>query len=242
LSVPSAADRRRLVVATYNVHRCVGVDGREDCARVADVIRELDADIVGLQEVVSVPDTGAAALYHNQLGEIAERLGYEAIPGPAFMHANRKCGNALLSRLPVLGVHRLEIAVAGREPRNVLEVTLGYNARIVRALVTHFGLLGRERRLQADMLLGILAERPCEPTIVVGDFNEWMPRGRSLQRLDRALGASVALRTFPAWMPALALDRVWVHPRHALESIRAHTSTLARRASDHLPVRAVVAI
>ena len=111
-----------------------------------------------------------------------------------------------------------------------------------RVLVTHFGLLGRERRLQADMLLGIVRQRPFVPTIVLGDFNEWMPRGRSLRRLDHMLGASVALRTFPARLPALALDRVWVHPRTALVRIQVHASAAARSASDHLPVRAVVRV
>ena len=44
------AARARLRVATYNVHACVGTDGRHDPDRVASVITELDADIVALQE------------------------------------------------------------------------------------------------------------------------------------------------------------------------------------------------
>jgi endonuclease/exonuclease/phosphatase family metal-dependent hydrolase len=229
-----------LAVATYNVHRCIGRDGKCDPARIARVVRELDADLVGLQEIDSSEDRPGHA--YDQLAAVASEAGYDAVPGPTLVHQTAAFGNALLTRRPVAGIHRFEIGIPGREPRAVLDVELRCTAGPVRAIVTHFGLLGRERRLQAEMLARILGERVVDPTVVLGDFNEWMPRGRALRSLSLELGASAALRTFPSFCPLLALDRIWVRPPRALISITVHRSPLAAIASDHLPVRAVVRV
>jgi endonuclease/exonuclease/phosphatase family metal-dependent hydrolase len=233
----STLDETSFAVATYNVHGCVGRDRRRDPQRIADVLRELDADLVGLQEIHSTDDPDAA---FGHLARVAALAGFDAVPGPALVHHTGGFGNALLTRHPVDAVRRVEIAVARREPRAVLDVEVRVGVRPVRVVVTHFGLLGRERRLQADMLLRLLGEHSIEPTIIMGDFNEWMPRGRSLRHMQRELGASSPLRTFPSGMPMLALDRIWVRPFRSLESIAVHRSPLARVASDHLPVRAIV--
>jgi endonuclease/exonuclease/phosphatase family metal-dependent hydrolase len=224
-------------VATYNVHRCVGRDRKHDARRIADVIRELDADLVGVQEIDSAdaPDGGL-----GQLAYVADLAGFDAVPGPALVHHAGAHGNALLTRWPVTAVRRFEIAVPKREPRAVLDAEVSVRGRPTRVVVTHFGLLGRERRLQADMLLRILAEHTVEPTVIMGDFNEWAPRGRAMRQMQRQLGASAPLRTFPSRLPVLALDRIWVRPYGSLATIAVHRSTLARVASDHLPLRAVI--
>jgi endonuclease/exonuclease/phosphatase family metal-dependent hydrolase len=224
-------------VATYNVHRCVGRDGKYDPQRIADVVRELDADLVGVQEIDSSEASDGGL---GQLAHVARLAGFEAVPGPALMHHTGGHGNALLSRWPVTSVRRFEIAVPRREPRAVLDTEVDVHGHPARVVVTHFGLLGRERRLQAKMLLRILAEHAVEPTVIMGDFNEWMPRGRALRHMQRELGASTPLRTFPARMPVFALDRIWVRPYRSLAAIAVHRSALACVASDHLPLRAVV--
>ena len=109
-------------------------------------------------------------------------------------------------------------------------------------IVTHLGLFAAERRYQMRRLLEIIRGNPIQERIVVlGDMNEWLPLSRPLRWLNGILGRSVAERTFPSRWPLFALDRVWVRPRHALLALKAHRSSLAMAASDHLPVKAIVA-
>jgi len=80
-----------------------------------------------------------------------------------------------------------------------------------------------------------------ERLVVLGDINEWFPLSRPVRWFNRLLGRSVAERSFPSRWPLFALDRVWVRPRRALLALKAHRSPLAAAASDHLPVKAIVA-
>jgi endonuclease/exonuclease/phosphatase family metal-dependent hydrolase len=227
------------VVATYNIHRCRGSDGRHDADRVAQVIRDLGADIVGLQEV--------DARYHVEGGDdqaeyLAGATGMTAVSGPALVHHRGTYGNAVLTRWPVKVVRRLEIGVAGREPRAVLDTDIDVGGFEVRVIVTHFGLRNSERRLQTEMLVGMLGPRRHGCTILLGDFNEWAPIGHTLRRLHAELGRSRGVRSFPSLCPVLALDRIWIQPASALVRLEAHRSRLARFASDHLPVVGAVRI
>jgi endonuclease/exonuclease/phosphatase family metal-dependent hydrolase len=87
-----------------------------------------------------------------------------------------------------------------------------------------------------------LKETPVyERVVVLGDINEWLPLSRPLRWLNELLGHSPRERTFPSRWPLFALDRVWVRPRHALLAFGAHRSPLAVQASDHLPVKAIIA-
>lgn len=223
---------RSLRIATYNVHGCVGMDRRRDVDRVADVIDALDADVVGLQEVdcrVRLEDGS------TQLERLAARTAMNAVSGPTIVEHHGFYGNALLTRFPIGDVERVDLSVAGREPRGLLEVTLGHASRL-RVIVTHFGLRGHERRVQVDALLTRLADREPVPVVLLGDFNEWHPRAEALARLHAAFGRTPPVRSFPARWPLLALDRIWVRPHDALEDLTRDDGPLARRASDHLPV------
>lgn len=222
--------RECLRIASYNVHSCVGTDGRKDAARIAEVIAELDCDTVGLQEV------------DYRLDYIALRLGMQAVPGLTLLRHDGPFGNALLTRRRILDVRRLALGYGRREPRNALDVDLEVGGRPLRVIVTHLGLFAAERRYQIRRILDIIRRNPLQERIVVlGDMNEWLPLSRPLRWLNGILGRSVAERSFPSRWPLLALDRVWVRPRHALLALKAHRSALAARASDHLPVKAIVA-
>jgi len=90
-------------------------------------------------------------------------------------------------------------------------------------------------------LLLLIKQTPLEERVVaLGDINEWLPLGRPLRWMHALLGHSPAERSFPSRWPLFALDRVWVRPRHALLAFGAHRSFLARQASDHLPVKAII--
>src|SRR5581483_4883282 len=217
-----------LRIASYNVHGCVGTDGRKDAARVAEVIRELECDTVGVQEV------------DYRLDYIAGRLGMQAVPGLTLVRHDGPFGNALLTTRKVLDVRRIALGYGRREPRNALDVDLDVAGTRLRVIVTHLGLFAPERRWQLRKLIQLVRE-PDERLIVLGDINEWFPFSRPLRWFNRLLGRSVVERSFPSRWPLLALDRVWVRPRPALLALKAHHSALAAVASDHLPVKAIVA-
>jgi endonuclease/exonuclease/phosphatase family metal-dependent hydrolase len=218
-----------LRVGTYNLHGCVGRDGARDAERIAEVITELGCDTVGLQEVFGL--------------EVLERkLNMTAVAGPHHMWHDRHVGNALLTRRRVLAVRNHDYTWPRHEPRTALDVDLAVDGETVRVIVTHLGLKPAERRYQVRKLLSLLKDTPpYERAVVLGDINEWLPLGRPLRWLNALFGRSPAERTFPSRWPLFALDRVWVRPRHALLAFGAHRTPLAVLASDHLPVKAIIA-
>lgn len=244
-TAPLAPPRPRdeVVVASYNVHRCVGIDGRHELDRVAAVIAELDADVIGLQEI----DSGAGIEHgRDQLDALARGTGYAHVAGPTLRRRDGHVGNGLLTRLPVTSVRPLDLSVPRREPRGALDVemelaTPGGPARL-RVVATHFGLAAAERRAQCERLLGLLAPRGEDYAVLLGDFNEWFAPARLLRRIHSTFGPARGVRSWPSPLPLLALDRIWVHPDRSIRSFAAHRSPLARCASDHLPVRAVIAV
>jgi endonuclease/exonuclease/phosphatase family metal-dependent hydrolase len=227
-----------MIVASYNVHRCVGADGRHDPDRIAAVIEEMGAEVVGLQEVDarSHPTFGV-----DQFAHLARAARCIAIAGPTLRSHRGRYGNVLLTQLPVVGVRLIDLSVPGREPRGAIDADLEIDGARIRVVVTHFGLRGAERRSQVMRLLARLDEPRAAVALVLGDLNEWLAPARVL-RLLRTRFAGPAVRSFPARMPVASLDRVLVEPPSALVEVHAHASRLARTASDHLPVRAVVRV
>ena len=218
-----------LRVASYNLHGCVGRDGARDAERIAGVIAELGCDTVGLQEVFG-------------LKLLERKLNMTAVAGPHHLWHDRHVGNALLTRRRVLAVRNHDYSWPRHEPRTALDVDLEVDGETVRVIVTHLGLKPAERRFQVKKLLELLRQTPLhERVVVLGDINEWLPLGRPLRWLHALLGHSPAERTFPSRWPLFALDRVWVRPRHALLAFGAHRSPLAVQASDHLPIKAIIA-
>ena len=220
-----------LRIASYNVHGCRGTDGKKDAQRIVQVIEELGCDTIGLQEV------------DYRLDYIAQKLGMQAIPGLTLARHDGPFGNALLTRRKVLDVRRVGFTYSRREPRNALDVDLEVNGETVRVIVTHLGLWPAERRYQVKKILELVRATPSyERVIVLGDINEWLPLGRPLRWMNALFGRCPAERSFPSRWPVVALDRVWVRPRHALLALKAHRTPLAALASDHLPVKAIIAL
>jgi endonuclease/exonuclease/phosphatase family metal-dependent hydrolase len=229
---------RRLVVASYNVHRCLGTDGRRDPRRTADVIGSLGADVIALQEVDLRPGPAGAAV---QMDFLAYTVGLHAISGPTLERHDGLYGNALLTRLPVLDVRQLDLTVYRREPRCALDVELDAGGARLRVIATHLGLLPSERRFQVQRILEqVEGDRDRAVTVLLGDINEWLVVGRPLRWLHACFGRGAGGRTYPSWLPLLSLDRIWVRPRAALGAFRVHADPLTRRASDHLPVSAEI--
>ncbi len=223
------------IIASYNIHSCVGLDGHLAPERIVEVIRELDADIVALQEVDAQHRIGG---YLDQWVYLAKELGYVCTPGISLRTHRRNYGNALLSRLPVQTVRLHDLSVDKREPRGAIDIDVACEAdRPVRVIATHLGLRTAERRAQIGALLKLLKMESLAPaTFLLGDLNEWLPYSRNLRMLGRGFQKPAAPSTFPARWPVFALDRIFAVGAVSISNISAHCSSLARIASDHLPV------
>jgi endonuclease/exonuclease/phosphatase family metal-dependent hydrolase len=225
-----------LRIASYNVHRGIGGDGRTDPDRILAVLREIDADVFALQEV-EAHDDGA-----DMLAWLGREMGFAAIPGTTLKRHDGHFGNGLLTRCPVKAQRVCDLSWRGREPRGAIAADVDCDGQELRVVATHLGLRPAERRDQVQRLLGLFKERPNDRAVLVGDLNEWFLWGRPLRRLHRYFEETPSLATFPARLPMLALDRIWTHPRAMLTTLVVHKTPLARAASDHLPLVATLEI
>jgi endonuclease/exonuclease/phosphatase family metal-dependent hydrolase len=226
-------------VATYNVHACVGTDGRYDPDRVAAVIAELDADIVAVQEFAYPV---AIALETRQPVVFTALDRYECALGPTRQTVTHCFGNAVLTRHPIVDVRRIDLSTGRYEPRGALAATVDVDGMPVHVLAAHLGLRVHERRFQVRQILAHLDQVRDTLLVVLGDFNDWLPGRSVVHVLDARLGQPPRPPSFPSRWPIVALDRIWVRPAGAARSTAVHDSPLARRASDHLPVVAAIDI
>jgi len=236
-SVFTNESTRCISVATYNIHRCKGRDGRRDPDRIVDVIREIDADIIGLQELDFRHYPKGKSC---RIDDILAGTGLNVVYGYTLPESAGRYGNALLTSHRVLDVRRINLSVPGREPRGAMDVDLEIHGKVVQVIVTHLGLRAFERKHQINRLLEALPKEQNRFVIVLGDFNEWTPRNHRVRSLCTHLGKCPTLRTFPSLYPVLALDRIWVRPVESITDICVHDSPIARIASDHLPLKATI--
>jgi endonuclease/exonuclease/phosphatase family metal-dependent hydrolase len=236
----SAAAHERLAIASYNLHSCVGLDRKCSPSRVAEVLRELDCDIYALQEVDNQPGAHEESM---QLEYLSKAMEMAAVPGLRIVRHSGEYGNAILTRLPILGVRRHDLSYSWSEPRGAVDVELDLGGRRLRVIATHLGLRRSERRFQWRRLMVAIAEGSMEmPTVVLGDMNEWYRGASTLREAHVAFGEPPSPAGFPSFAPMLALTRIWVRPLAAIESIVVHRSELTRKASDHLPLKAVLRV
>ena len=226
-----------LRVATYNVHGCIGTDGRHDPERVASVITELDADIVALQEFTY---PASVALETRNPVVLTTLDSYSCALGPTRQTVTQCFGNALFTRHPIVEVHRIDLSMERREPRGAIAATIDVRGTLVHVLAAHLGLRVRERRFQVRQILDYLDSVRNTLFIVLGDFNDWLPGRSVVHVLDQRLGQQPRPASFPVRWPIVALDRIWVHPTRALRRISTHSRGAARLASDHFPVVAEI--
>jgi endonuclease/exonuclease/phosphatase family metal-dependent hydrolase len=225
----------QVTVASYNIHRGVGLDRRLDLARIADVIAETKADVIGLQEVIRAGGDEHA----DQAAFLASKLGMELVMGETRAHGLGTYGNAVLSRLPVIGSARCDLSWGTREPRGCLRVDIAVAGATLHVFNCHLGLHPIERRRQLALLGGFIAvsHQLPGPRVLMGDFNEWHfgPITRGLRR-EFSSPMRRMRRTHPAWFPLFKLDRIYWDVALEGRTFHAHRSRLARVASDHLPV------
>ena len=233
----------RIRVATYNVHKCRGLDRRTVPERIADVIAELDVDIVAIQEVLDVqegrPQFDQARRIHSKL------RGYEFCFGENRKLHDGGYGNMTLSRFPFRNCQNYDLTWCHREKRGCLRTDIARRDNtILHVFNVHLGTSFVERRHQGRKLLTdqVLRRRDFRgPRIVVGDFNEWT-RGLVSRMMGDAFeeikpGKFLRYsRTYPGILPILHLDHFYYDKQLILRSFRLHRSRTALIASDHLPI------
>ena len=227
----------QLTFASYNIHKGIGADRKRDPDRIVDVIGELGADIVALQEVDMRLGTRRAVLDR----EAVETAGWQIVSRrtkPASMGWH---GNALLVRegLEVVDVDADHLPKL--EPRGAVRATIMAGKQPICVTGMHLDLTGLRRKRQFSHLCNA-SRAPGLPAVMMGDCNEWMkPFGG-----DRGLAAHWQLvdagRSFPAPRPLLSLDRL-MHTGHwRCKDAEVHVSPLARQASDHLPIKVTLSL
>lgn len=226
-----------LRLVSYNIHGGIGRDRRFSERRILEVLREVDADVIALQEI----DWGPHGI--DMLKWLASELGCHHVAGTTHVRKHGgDYGNGLLARCPIHASTLHDLSWRGREPRGAISADVVCNGHRLHVVATHLGLRPAERREQVTRLINLFRQHPAERGVLLGDLNEWFLWGRPLRRLHRFFERTPSPRTFPAHMPVLALDRIWTHPRSLLRSLQAHRSPIARMASDHLPLVATLEI
>ena len=229
-------------ITTYNIHKCRGLDRRVRPKRIAEVLREIDADVVALQEVVGLDE---AEREHNQVAAIAEELGLDFRIGENRRLRGAAYGNAVLTRLPIVADRNHDLTCRRYEPRGCLdvEITLPDSQTVLQVFNVHLGTGFFERRYQAHRLLELIAGDSDQPSprVILGDFNEWT-RGLTTRLLSHHLNSAEPeqrlgrARTYPGVFPILHLDHIYYNSFLKLKNITVHRSRLALAASDHLPI------
>jgi endonuclease/exonuclease/phosphatase family metal-dependent hydrolase len=223
-------------VASYNIHKCRGTDGRTQPERILGVIKELEADLIALQEVDKRFGRKDGLLNPEA---IRQETGMRLLVQSDLPQGHGWHGNALLVRAEPRFYHRRRLRLPGFEPRGAIVAELNLGEGDFRVIAAHLGLLRRSRLDQASALLKAHREMSPMPTILMGDFNEWRVRQRSsLSILEPIFGSGASPRSFPSRRPIFALDRILGWPDSFVSNLAVHASPLARIASDHLPLTA----
>jgi endonuclease/exonuclease/phosphatase family metal-dependent hydrolase len=232
---------------TYNIHSCVGLDGKIRPERVARVINHFDPDIIAVQEV-DCHRLRSRGLDQAQL--IADHLRMTHVFHAMFEEQLERYGIALFSRHPFTTIRADFLTQADprlfREARGAIWVKVEpEGGKPFHFINTHFGLGRAERLRQAEELLGerwLGSVLPDEPVIVAGDFNS-SPRSRALRVLRQrfrdvqlAAPGHVPVPTFSSLCPVVRIDHVFVSEHFTVEGVDRPLSPVARIASDHLPL------
>jgi endonuclease/exonuclease/phosphatase family metal-dependent hydrolase len=227
----------QLTFASYNIHKAVGVDGRRDADRIVNVLREIDADVIALQEcdfrfgeresVLPKAMLDETPWHHAPVAKRARSLGWH--------------GNALLVRkdIEIGEAHPLDLPTL--EPRGAVRADLLVEGRRLRVFGMHLDLSGLRRRDQIRSVLRHCDECECPcPTVMMGDFNQWGRGSGALRELAGSWSALAIGNSFPSRRPIAPLDRIVHSAEWSCHHASVHHSALAAVASDHLPVKATL--
>ncbi len=228
-------------LVSYNIHKGIGGrDRRYDLTRVGQVLRDLEPDLVCLQEVTQ---NARRTQHHDQPLMLAEQLAATAHLFQINVHYRTGgYGNLVLSRWPFHRRHQLSLRLGNRKPRGAQIVVVDTDDGPLHLSNVHLGLAERERHWQINHLLHHPAFRESIhlPTLVVGDCNDWrntLAAGPfAWHEFEQVTGPPSHFRSFPAFLTMLSLDKAFHRGGVVIRHAHVVRSALARRASDHLPL------
>lgn len=223
-----------LKVATYNIRKCIGTDRRRDPERVLSVLREIDADIVALQEADRRFGQRATAIPHHMF---LEKSDYAPVDFGGRAHGIGWHGNALLVRRGIEVRDARPLVIPTLEPRGAVVAELKVGGQLLRILGAHLDLSGLWRRRQIRAMLAYLdSATPHLPTVIMGDFNQWSDRGALSEFAFHHHRLVKTPPSFHSRRPVARLDRIIVSHDIQVVAANTHVSPLSRLASDHLPL------
>lgn len=225
---------------SWNIHKGIGGrDRRYALDRIIDCIEAENPDLICLQEV----DRHVGRSRHDDQPRLLARyFRCHCVYQPTVAVGGGSYGNLVLSRWPVASRHRITLRQGSRKPRGAQLVLVDSPEGVFHLVHTHLGLAARERRWQVERILGHMLFRSADPhaTLLVGDFNDW----RDTLAADVLAAGGFAqvtqpisrFRTFPAWLAMGSLDKAFVRGRIEVRHARVVRTSLAKAASDHLPI------
>lgn len=228
----------RITVASYNIHKAVGLDRRRDPDRIMAILREIDADVIALQECDRRLGMRESVIPRATLDDSPWR-GVAPNIRPASLGWH---GNALLVRRDIDLVETAQVALPTLEPRGAIRAELRLAGVPLRVAGMHLDLSGFRRRDQVRSVVADMARCAIDgaggdcPGVLMGDLNDWSRNGMALREFGPDWRMLEPGRSFPARRPVAALDRIVVSPHWRVEAVGVHHSALAAKASDHLPV------
>ncbi|MEH3104706.1 MAG: endonuclease/exonuclease/phosphatase family protein [Sphingomonas phyllosphaerae] len=230
----------KVKVASYNIRKAIGTDRRRSPERVLQVLREVDADLVALQEADRRFGQRAAVLTPHLLEEHSDwqSVGLGMRATSMGWH-----GNAILVRKSARIVDCAQLHLPALEPRGAVMADVAIGGATVRIVGMHLDLSGLWRRKQAAAILAhIGADSGSTPTVMMGDLNEWSRAAGCLRDFGTCFRFAETGPSFHARRPIARLDRIMVSPQWRIEACGVHQSAAARVASDHLPIWAELAV
>lgn len=225
--------RQTIRVASYNIRKAVGTDRRRSPERIIEVLNEIDADIVALQEADRRYGRRIPAIPHLLL---EQHSPYRAVPLNVNVDSMGWHGNAILIREDVQVHGHDALHLPYLEPRGAIMAEVEANDTRLRLFGMHLDLSGLWRRKQATAVIHAAGIGPALPTILMGDLNEWSASRGCLADFAHHYSFAPCGRSFHASRPIARLDRIMYCDRLKLIACGVHESSAARRASDHLPI------
>ncbi|WP_375382218.1 endonuclease/exonuclease/phosphatase family protein [uncultured Sphingomonas sp.] len=225
-------------VASYNIHKGIGSDRRRNPTRILDVLAEIDADVVALQEADRRFGERAQVIDPHLL---EEQGLWKAAPVGHRSASMGWHGNALLVRRAATVLDCEAMHLPALEPRGAAMVDVDIDGQPLRVVGMHLDLSGLWRRKQARAIISHIAT--CShslPTVLMGDLNEWSVASGCLRDFARDYRFAPTGPSFHARRPIARLDRIMASPAWRIVDGGVHSSATARRASDHLPIWATL--
>lgn len=229
-----------LTFASYNIRKAVGLDRRRDPDRILAILKEIDADVIALQEADRRFGRRMTVL---PLEAIREHTAYNPVPLSMKPDSLGWHGNALLVRRGIELLDAAPVPLPTLEPRGAIRADLAVNGRTVRVVGMHLDLSGLRRRHQVRSVLNHLED--CSghcPTVLMGDFNEWAMHGGCFTEFGHAWSVLSPGRSFPSRRPFARLDRIIVSSDWQVLRADVHHSALSAIGSDHLPISAALSL